>query len=139
MAALGDFGGKIIARERIFPGRLTKISLGSGFLGYWAIGRSGVVQNEDATVTEGRGIGHSVHYQLVREILREGMLSEMIFRFGSRSYLSSAAYREFPYRFHIRSNALFEVSETRGGFILGLFLHGSRHGFGNLLDDLLRA
>ena len=34
MAALGDFGGKIIARERIFPGRLAKISFGSGFLGY---------------------------------------------------------------------------------------------------------
>ena len=32
MAELGDFGGKIIARERSPPGRLAKISLGCGCL-----------------------------------------------------------------------------------------------------------
>ena len=32
MAALGDFGGKIIRRERNFPGRLAKIVFGSGCL-----------------------------------------------------------------------------------------------------------
>ena len=32
MAALGDFGGKTMRRERSFPGRLAKISLGCGCL-----------------------------------------------------------------------------------------------------------